>query len=269
MPRSHAADESDEQVGYPIKSVDRALTLLREFLHRRSLTVSEAAGVLGVSKSTAHRLLAMLLHHGFVRQDARSKAYLGGPTLLEVGLAFVTQLDVRSAAQPSLQALVDATGETAHLMILEDTRMLFLDGRESSQALRAGLRVGSHVPVHLGASGKAVLATMRPEEVERYWARLCAAAGPPDGSSLEKLKRELQETRDRGWGLNDEATDAGVRSVSVAIAGSGPRAEVRAALTVAGPVARMPHERLPIVAAALARETARIAERLSGTASAT
>ncbi len=128
---------SGPEVGYPIASVDRALVLLRQFLVKASITVSDAAGLLGVSKSTAHRLLAMLQHHRFVQQDPQTKAYIGGSALLEIGLAMIGKLDVRTAAQPSLDLLVAETAETAHLVVLQPPNILFFDGRESPKAVRA------------------------------------------------------------------------------------------------------------------------------------
>ena len=90
---------------YPIGSVDNALRLLAMLRTRSAITVSEAAAELGVARSTAHRLLGMLRHHGFVRQDPDSRAYLPGRALLEIGLSVVERLDVRVAARPVLEAL--------------------------------------------------------------------------------------------------------------------------------------------------------------------
>ena len=97
---------------YPIESVDNALRLLLLLERDGRVRVSDAADALGVAPSTAHRLLAMLEHHGFARQEPSSRAYLPGPTLVRVGLSAVRDLDLRTVAHPYLEALRDETGET-------------------------------------------------------------------------------------------------------------------------------------------------------------
>jgi DNA-binding IclR family transcriptional regulator len=255
--------EAGEDVLYPIQSVDRALLLLRGFLRRPSITVSEASEMLGVSRSTAHRLLAMLQHHGFVRQDSRNGAYLGGTTLLEIGLGTINQLDIRGAAQASLQALVDKTGETAHLVVLQDASVLFLDGRESPRALRAGLRIGAVVPAHTTSAGKAIMAAMSETELAARWsARTLARTTDRSIGSWAQLQADLAETRRRGWAINDEESEEGLRAVGVAVAESGSRSAVRAALVVAGPLGRMTHDRLGAIAQVVLSEAELVAERV-------
>src|SRR5215475_12021196 len=78
-----------ERPAYPIASVDKALRLLMLFREQTTVRLSEASAHLGVAHSTAHRLLAMLAYHGFVRQERDTKAYVAGPALIEVGLAVV------------------------------------------------------------------------------------------------------------------------------------------------------------------------------------
>ncbi len=81
---------------YPINSVDNALKLLLMFREQQVIRVSEASATLGVGRSTAHRLLAMLEFHGFIEQDADTKAYRSGPALAEIGLAIVQSMDFRA-----------------------------------------------------------------------------------------------------------------------------------------------------------------------------
>src|ERR1700735_217287 len=92
---------------YPIESVDRALTLIASFEHTDTIKITEASRALGVSRSTAYRLLSLLEHREFMQQYSASKAFHPGPALLRIGLAAVHRSDLRSALQPLIQAIVD------------------------------------------------------------------------------------------------------------------------------------------------------------------
>src|SRR5262249_59677058 len=121
---------------YPITSVDNALRLLALFREREKVRLSDAREHLGVAHSTAHRLLAMLAYHGFVRQDKDSRVYLAGPALVEIGLAAVRHMDIRRHARPVLEELAGRYGETAHLSVLEAGKGRHPGARESSRAPR-------------------------------------------------------------------------------------------------------------------------------------
>jgi DNA-binding IclR family transcriptional regulator len=113
---------------YPIESVDNALRLILALRKTPLLRVRQASAELGVAPSTAHRLLAMLRHRGFVEQDLGTRAYRAGPALTEVGLSALQELDFRRVARPQLERLVAELDETAHLTVLRGTNVLFVDG---------------------------------------------------------------------------------------------------------------------------------------------
>ena len=150
---------------YPIASVDNALRLLVLFRDRPRVRLSEASEYLGVAHSTAHRLMAMLAFHGFVRQEADSRAYVAGPVLTEIGLAAVRELDIRLHARPALEQLAASLGETVHLAVLEGDSVRYLDAVESPRALRVAARTGTTLAANCTASGKALLAELPDAEV--------------------------------------------------------------------------------------------------------
>src|SRR6266704_6869809 len=110
-PGSSPSSES-RAPAYPIASVDNALRLLMLFRDTPRVRLSEASEHLGVAHSTAHRLMAMLAYHGFVRQEPGSRAYVAGPALVEIGLAAVRELDIRLHARPVLESLAASLRET-------------------------------------------------------------------------------------------------------------------------------------------------------------
>ena len=138
MQKRQSAAEPGREPAYPIASVDNALRLLMLFRAEPRVRLSDASEHLGVAHSTAHRLMAMLAYHGFVRQEPDSRAYVAGPALVEIGLAAVRQLDIRRHARPVLESLASSLGETVHLAVLEGGNVRYLDAVESSRALRVG-----------------------------------------------------------------------------------------------------------------------------------
>src|ERR1035438_10045069 len=102
----------EQKPQYPVESVDRALRLLLMFREHQEIRLSSVRDELQVGQSTAHRLMAMLVYHGFATQDPATRVYRAGPALFEIGLSVVNKLDIRAAARPVLESLAAATGET-------------------------------------------------------------------------------------------------------------------------------------------------------------
>ena len=214
-------DPTGPPPAYPIASVDNALRLLMLFRDTPRVRLSEASEHLGVAHSTAHRLMAMLAYHGFVRQEPGSRAYVAGPALVEIGLAAVRELDIRLHARPVLESLAASLGETVHLAVLEGGNVRYLDAVESPRALRVASRTGSALAANCTASGKAMLAELPDAEVSAIFAgqdTLSALTGRSI-TSCARLLAELREVRARGCAVNVEESEEGVASVAVAVRG--------------------------------------------------
>jgi DNA-binding IclR family transcriptional regulator len=221
---------------YPITSVNNALKLLLTFRDQPQLALSDASAYLGVAHSTAHRLLAMLAYHDFVRQERGQRVYVAGPALIEIGLAAVRQLDVRSHARPVLEKLSVDTDETVHLARLNGATVLYLDGIESTRAVRVTTRTGNMLPAHCTASGKALLAELGADELREIYPPRRPLPATTARSIIRRtdLERELDAVRDRGYATNNEESEDGVASIAVAVRGSaaGPVASLSVSLPV-------------------------------------
>jgi DNA-binding IclR family transcriptional regulator len=221
-----------------LASVDKALWLLQLIGERQSLRVGEAAALLGVAHSTAHRLLSALRRRDFVLQDRPNGAYRPGPALNAIGLAAITRIDIRRVARPALEQVQEQTRETASLAVLEGTTIRFVDCVESTRSVRVGNRTGVVRPAHASAVGKAILAQMPLHEVERRYPDEVLPAGTPAAlTARSELERQLEEIRAQGYAVNWEESAEGVSAVAVALrdAGGAPVA----ALGVAAPSSRM------------------------------
>jgi IclR family transcriptional regulator, acetate operon repressor len=262
-------EDESRQTGrpaYPISSVDNALRLLGLFRERPRVRLSDASEHLGVAHSTAHRLLAMLAYHGFVRQERDSRAYVAGPSLVEIGLAAIRQMDIRLHARPVLEDLAAAFSETVHLAVLEGSTVRYLDAVESTRALRVAARTGSALPASCTASGKAMLARLPEAEVAALFADEpeLPALTRRSLTDLPSLAAELRRVRELGYALNHEESEDGVASVAVAV--TGPRSAPAGALVVSAPVSRLDEALAGRIAVRLEAEAVRLAELTGGRA---
>ncbi|CAN5127674.1 IclR family transcriptional regulator [soil metagenome] len=251
-----AAEDAAKLPRYPINSVDNALKLLLMFREKHLIRVSEAGAALGVGRSTAHRLLAMLEYHGFIQQDPTTKAYRSGPALTEIGLAIVRSMDIRDQLRPHLEQLRDDLGETVHLLVLEGTESMFLDSVESFKALRTSSRIGRSYPAHATAAGKALLAELPADQLAELYP--AGRLGPGSKKTRADLVRELELVRKLGYGSNRGETEPDVAAVAVAIPSSFGRPT--AAIAVSAPLSRLTERQ----EAAVAKRIAVVAQKLAG-----
>jgi DNA-binding IclR family transcriptional regulator len=219
---------------YPIGSVDNTLRILLLLRGGRRLSIAEVAAELSIARSSAHRLMAMLVHYDFVRQDLADRSYGIGPAVVDIGLSAARSLDLRVVARPVLAQLAEETRLTAHLVLPRGREALFIEGVESRGAIRAVLRTGTTLPIHVVGAGKAILATMTDEQLRDLYRD--AAPEPVTGRALhsvDALLRDAAAVRQRGYAVNRGESEIGVLAMGVAVVSTDP--DVLAGLSVSGP----------------------------------
>lgn len=253
--------DGEDAPNYPIGSVDNALRLLSLFGERPAVGIAEAGRAIGVARSTAHRLMQMLSHHGYAVQDPRSRAYVAGPELIRMAVAIVRDLDIRTAAKPVMRDLADSLGETVHLSIRHGTEILFIESVESRKSVRVGSRTGQRMPAHATAAGKVLLAPLDHERLySLYPGTRLEARTSKTMTSRPDLLAQLATVRDRGYAVNVGESEDEVSSVAVPLTDA--RGQVRAALAIAAPRARLDLAQVPAIAATLADGARKIGETL-------
>lgn len=242
-------NNSPDKPAYPVQSVDHALGLLRVLASRPTVRLSDAAAELGVARSTAHRLLAMLVYRGFANRRG-DRTYCAGPALTEIGLAVLANLDVRLKAQPVLEKLAAATSETVSLLVLEGPMVYFVDSIESGNVVRVTSRVGVRMPAYATSAGKALLALLPVERIrELYPEESLPTVTPETLYSRTELFHQLDQVRADGFAINTGESEVGLAAAGVAVADRYGRPLV--AMAVAGPAARLDGERLDSAVARL------------------
>ncbi|MFI8946180.1 IclR family transcriptional regulator [Streptomyces sp. NPDC053750] len=201
---------------YAIASVDHALRAATMLQLEGALTVSEIAERLGVARSTAHRLLAMLVYRDFaVRDDHR--VYHAGP-VLELAAHSRSQVSLlRAAALPHLHRVVDLLNETANLTIRTRDTARFIASVECTQALRVGSREGMVFPAHRTTAGLLLLARLTDEELDDVYAPERYRDRPADRPYLAALRPELERVGRSGFAVNQERSERGLVAVGVPV----------------------------------------------------
>src|ERR1700722_9464906 len=232
---------------YKLQALDRAFAVLDLLAASNTpLGLAEIADALGLHKSTAHRFLMVLERHRMVERAQAGKFRLG-LRLCDLGSRAIEQFDLRERAQLHLKTLVAEVEETAHLCILEKTHMVYIDKQEPERSIRMISRVGASSPIHCTAVGKAILATMPRSRVEELLPELhLERFTRRPMTSREALLKELERTSRRGYAVDDEEREEGVRCAGVAILDG--RGEAVAAVSISGPSFRVTMQKIPHIA---------------------
>jgi DNA-binding IclR family transcriptional regulator len=251
----HTKTEAARKSPYQIQVLDRALAIL-EILSQEGpdLSLAEVSEKLQLHKSTAHRLMMVLERYKLIEKNSVSGRYRLGLKLFELGTKAVSQLDLRERARPFLERVVLETGETVHLCIMDDTEVVYLDKVEPARSVRMASSVGRRNPAYCTAVGKAMMAYLSDAEVESIVSRQGLKSLTKNTiTTLTELKTVLATIRKRGYAIDDEENEEGVRCVGCVVRGySG---EPVAAISISGPAFRVTKEKVehlakPVVAAA-------------------
>jgi DNA-binding IclR family transcriptional regulator len=235
---------------YNVRAVERAVQILSSFDGEHpERGVSEIAQVVGLPKATTYRIAMTLLNCGFLERTVDRERLRLGLGVVELGLGALRDLDFRQAAFPYMQQLVERFQETCDLCILDRGQVLYVEVVYSEHSLTITTRVGRRLPVHCTASGKVFLAFLPLEVVEPILSAPLPAYTEKTITSPTQLREELETARQRGYGLDDEEFEVGIRAVSVPIRDID--GNVIAALSVPGPTNRLTPERIPDIAQAL------------------
>ncbi|WP_327742965.1 IclR family transcriptional regulator [Streptomyces europaeiscabiei] len=202
---------------YPVSAAGNALRVVRLLHELDELRVMDVADRLGVARSTAHRILAMLVFEGFAAQD-RHKVYRPGPALQAIrGSQAAPPPDLITIAHPHLQRLADAVRETTHLMVLDGNGARFLDGVEGPQALRVSYRTGTLLPAHVTSGGKAMLAALPADRLRALYPNGLPGEGSDASGDVERLFNELVAVRRDGYAINLQESERGVHAVGACV----------------------------------------------------
>jgi IclR family acetate operon transcriptional repressor len=248
-----------------VQSLVRALALLNVLAGRdRGLGLSEVAKEVGLAVSTAHRLLTTLQQEGYAHFDEERGGWHIGVQAFVVGSAFLRSRELTAIARPVMHALMEKSGETVNLAVEDRGEAIYVAQVECRKMMRAIARPGGRTLMHASGVGKALLAAMASEEMERIAAGgggLARETAKTIGT-LNALRQELTEVRRRGYAVDDEENAIGLRCVAAAIYDE--HARPFAALSLSGPTARIEDKMIEPLGIAVREAAESITKALGG-----
>lgn len=248
------------------QAVTRALAILGA-LERPPLEhgLSELAAALGMSKATVFRLLRTLEQDGFVARDVERHGYRLGPALIRLGVVARRATTLQVAARPVLERLAAETGETVTLETLAGDEVLIVDEVPGRYLVSTAPEIGTRWPAHATSTGKVLLAARDSGNSGDGGDTLDDAVplrrlAPKTITSRARLARELAEVRRQGYAIATEELEPGFIAIGAPVSDGAGR--VVAAVSVAGPLARLDAARAGPLVTLVCGAAAEISHRL-------
>lgn len=243
--------------GGQVQSLTRGLRLLELIAQANvGVALTDLAQQAGLPNSTTHRLLTTMQQLGFVRQIGDLGLWTIDSRAFVVGSSFLQSRNLLAIVHPVLRRLMETSGETVNLAVLDKNEMqtLIIDQVQCNALMRMSAPIGGKLPMHASGAGKAFLATFTDEELAQWLHQnglpsytphtLCAPAA---------LKENLSRVRARGFSYDNEEHAMGLRCVAACILDE--HHEPCAAVSISGPVSRIPEERAVELGALVMRTT--------------
>jgi len=260
-PRKHVQEVDSGTV----RTLDRGIQLLGLLAQERRVALSDLAMQAGLPPSTAHRLLSTLEKHRFTEFDENSQEWMVGVEAFRVGSGFLRRMNLPETSRDIMQRLMTETGETANLAISDNGHAIFISQVETRNPVRALFPPGSRSPLHACGAGKALLAQLPKQDVEKLLRKKGLQQRTPKTlTKPDLLFAELDEIRSRGFAIDDEEGHAGMRCIAAPVfdaSGAGV-----AGISVSGPTARFTDQNMLLFGGAVLRAATELTERIGGSA---
>ncbi|QGZ52092.1 MULTISPECIES: IclR family transcriptional regulator [Streptomyces] len=180
-------------------AVVRSLDILELFLDaREGLTAPDVARRTGLPRTTVHEILTTLAARAYLKRDEATATYHLGLSVFRLGNAFAERLDLHAVGLGVARAVSEACDETVHVAILDGADVLYVCKVDSTQSVRMVSRAGGRVPAHCTAVGKALLAHLPQDELERRVEDGLVRLTPNSVTEPVALARQLKEIRTAG-----------------------------------------------------------------------
>ena len=235
--RGRPRSASSEANASTVQALDRGILLLQALAQHNAVSLSDLAVQVGMPASSAHRLLMTLQQHDFVDFDENTQLWQVGIEAFRVGSAYLSRTNFLEAAREPLRDLMETTGETANLAVVDNAEVVFVAQVETTNPIRAFFSAGTRALMHSSGIGKALLAQMPRRKLEA----LLQSAGLPQYTSKTlstptELYADLKVTANRGGSYDQEERYEGMSCVGAAIRNA--QGDLVGGMSVSGPSVR-------------------------------
>ena len=247
-----------------VQSLTRGLSILEALAKAEAgISLTDIARRVDLPPSTTHRLLSTLEKMGYVYQSEELGHWYVGLQAFTVGSGFLANRDFVGQSHVYMRRLMEQSGETANLAILDGTEAVFIAQVQCREMMRILVKLGSRVPLHASGVGKAIFAALPDEQIDA----ILKVKGLPriTGNTIvapETMWAALKVIRHRGYSFDDEEHAPGTRCVAATIYDE--HAEPLGAISLAGPSSRLPDERIKQLGPIVAHTAEELTRKLGG-----
>jgi len=208
-----------EKGGAVVQTLDRALKIVELLaLHSEGFGVTEIGQRVGLHKSTVHRLLSHLVSQGYIEKDEARPVYTLGLKFIELASLRLNQVELKTEAGPYLRKLASALNQPVHLAILADTEAVYIEKIEPQAHLRMYSQIGKRIPVYCSALGKCLVSDFSLEDLEALAKKMTYRKfTDTTRTTAEEFLADVALTRVRGWALDDEEHEPGIRCIGAPV----------------------------------------------------
>jgi DNA-binding IclR family transcriptional regulator len=247
---------------YSVPAIERALSVLQCLGDsKRGFSISEIGRRLKIPKSSAHLILTTLGRRGFLQRNTQTGRYHLGLQLVSLSRSALENLDLREEAKPFLRSLMQESGFTVHMAVLERDEAVIIEKVEAPGLVRLASWIGRRLDVNCTGVGKVLLAFLPEDELD-HLLRTKEFARHNSRTIISKhaLRRELKRVKQLGYALDNEEDEPGVRCIGAPVFDENGKAV--AAISVAGTTSQIGIDRVPNLARQVKRAAGSISVRL-------
>ena len=246
--------------GVTIQSVVKAAKILDILLKKGELGISDISAEMSMIKNTAYGIVNTLAEACCIEQDSENKKYRLGLRLFELGSAVENRMDIRTEAKPFCEELSKKYSQTVHLATHSEGNVVYIDKFDIPDFLIVYSQVGRRAPMNITGVGKAMLAYLDDEYIQKYVINNLVSKTPNSCDTEEKLYKSLEEVRNLGYAVDDEEIQLGLRCIAAPIFNKNKK--VVAAVSISGMVNAVSSEKTEKIAKDVMLCAANISRRL-------
>ena len=237
-------DDAEDRQRVGVQSLGRAFAILEEVArHREGIGLADLSKLVGLHNSTTFHLAKTMVSLGYIRQEKETKRYRVGRPLFALAASALDEIEMVNVATPILEDLSRETGETSHFAVRMGDAVVVIARTAGPGAFQLTDRVGVVRPAHCTALGKVILASLRPDQLERFLERVeLKPSTPKSVADVPVLLREIAEIRRSGIAFDDGEFNLEVRCVAVPVKDF--TSQIIGALGISGPVWRLSNQAL-------------------------